>query len=104
MSIDRLSVPTAIAAQLKIYRSDLEYTPASVATAIELARTMIENSDWNNSDCDPLCTARNVGAILDCARLAADRLGLVLGNVWELLDRVETSAAASDEVAGEGRP
>lgn len=96
-----IHLPTAIMAQLQIYRSDLEYTPASVATSIELAQHMIENSDWNNSDADPLCTARNVGAILECARLAVDRLWLILGNVWELLDKEEARAAASDGVAGD---
>lgn len=77
----------AIGRYLDDARKDLDSGPYSICAALALACDLLHECSMVTADPSPLATQANIVALVDCARLAADRLGYILGHAFEMGER-----------------
>jgi hypothetical protein len=64
--------PRIIGQRIADQRHLLEYGPSSLRTALELARSMLD--EMGNQECPEWANHRTIGAVIHCAELAAGRI------------------------------
>lgn len=71
----------AVARYVADHRDLFEFGPDAISVVLKLASSL--NDERENADASAYATSRNVGALIDCARLSVERLSEITDALLE---------------------